>query len=284
MIPLRLILPEIHDYAGFIARDFAAATWRKSAVFRRAYPRKFRLYGVGVGKSGTHSLAAIFSRHHAAHEANFYRTAELSLRIREGESGPEIDRVIRERDERLFLEMESSHLLCELVPALVRLYPEARFILPLREPYAWLESALNQKIRVQHRPLPPAVPKLYAHRTGPVSTAPEEAAIAALGISSLDGLMGYYGKTAHSILAAVPAERLMVIRTQDISKRLPEIATFAGVPVESLKAEAAHQYKGVVKANLLQSIPRPYLKAIVERHAGSLIDRYFPETRAGAAG
>jgi len=283
MLPANLIIPEIHDYAGFITRDFAAATWRKWGIYRRAFPRKFRLYAVGVGKTGTHSMAAIFSRHHAVHEADFYRTLMIANRISKGETGQGIERIIRERDERLFLEMEASHLLIDFVPALVRVYPEARFILTIRDPYSWMESTLNQTLRVQHRPRPPVVGEFFLRRNGPPSSAPEEAHIAAMGLPSLDGMMGYYARAYSMLLDAVPQERLLVMRTPEIGKRLPEIAAFAGVPVQSLKPEAAHRYRGVVKAKLLQALPPDYLRGIVEKHASVLIARYFPDAKAPGA-
>lgn len=89
----------------------------KSAVKRTPLwpllrPRRIHIYGVGAPKTGTYSVAELFSEYRAGHEAH----PDTSLRIIQEErddtlSRDDVYRRLRQRDRRRRLEAEAAHFL-----------------------------------------------------------------------------------------------------------------------------------------------------------------------------
>lgn len=268
------------DRINWILPQIPVLTYRRLSFYRAVRARRFRLYNVGVGKSGTHSIAAVFARHHlAAHEPDALGTIGLVRHFHEGASVADIDAALLARDERLYLEVESSHLLNHFVPSLIRLFPEARFLLCLRDPWSWVRSLANQMLRTAW--MPADTPWRF-HRNlmyGPVSTAPEEAGLAANRISSIDGMMARYIETHRQLMGAIPGAQLLIIRTEEIGARLAEIAAHAGTSAHTLRREASHAYKSLQSSSPIDSLPPDYVDAIVERHCGDFAREWFPNSK-----
>jgi hypothetical protein len=79
------------------------------------------------------------------------------------------------------------------------------------------------------------------------------------------------------VLATVPRDRLLVIRTQEIAKDLPKIADFLEVPLKHLKPRRAQSFKAVRKIDLLSTLDEHYLDDKVNKYCRTLMDTYFPE-------
>src|SRR4029450_3240849 len=96
---------------------------------RSMSPRRLRLYGVGMGKSGTHSLAAVFERdYRAAHEPDAKELMELLFDVWAGvRPWSAVAQLLQDRDARLDLEVDASLVNGEVVSDLVALWPEGRF-------------------------------------------------------------------------------------------------------------------------------------------------------------
>ena len=110
--------------------------------------RKTHIYGVGTAKSGTHSIAAMFDdRLHTAHEAESEELIDIILAATDGHVGDvKLDRYLLERDRRLRLDIDSSQLNVYVLGRLVVLFPSAKFILTIRNPYSWLDSFINHQL------------------------------------------------------------------------------------------------------------------------------------------
>jgi hypothetical protein len=83
------------------------------------------------------------------------------------------------------------------------------------------------------------------------------------------------------MLAAVPPERLLVVRTHELGQSLSRVAGLLGVPRETLSAEGSHANRRRKDAGLLEAVSREYLASLVERYGGDLVARYFPGLRSG---
>ena len=85
-------------------------------------PRRFQAYCVGTPKSGTHSIAALFSPHYrACHEPEFLELWNKLFTVQDGLiSERELVRYVRARDKRLWLELDSSNLNFFLIDILVQ--------------------------------------------------------------------------------------------------------------------------------------------------------------------
>lgn len=247
-------------------------------LFRLRYPRKTHLYGVGTGKSGTHSLAAIFSDHlRTAHEPERAKVIDVILAVSAGRiNEEELRRYVLERDRRLWLEVDSSHLNFFLLDQLVELFSDAKFILTIRNPYAWIDSLINMQLgferfkkwiqlhNLRFRP------DLHAHIQ-------LEAPLKEKGLYTLDGYLAYWARHNRTVIDRVPKDRLLIIRTDKLAESMGEIAKFAGVSRSILNEERSHMFKAEKKFNVLRELDQNYLGDKMAQHCGDLIGEFFPE-------
>lgn len=182
------------------------------------------------------------------------------------------------RDRRLSLELDASHLNIFFLHKLVPLFPAARFILTIRDPYSWLDSFINHQLTHSASARWLAFrdfrfrPDVYVHR-------PEEMILKDHGLYTIDGYLSYWGWHNRKAIAAVPEEQLLIVRTDQLTERLDEIASFAGLPKARLKKEKSHSFKARKKFGLLDKVDRQFLEAKIAEHCGGLVTRYFPDFR-----
>jgi hypothetical protein len=240
--------------------------------------RRLHAYCIGNAKSGTHSVAGLFAREYrAAHEPE---PEELARAAVAAESGllnqPDLARLLRERDARLMLEMDASIFNFFVLDGLVREFPDARFLLLIRDCYSWVDSFVNHQLA---RPTAPQHgwfspwwfrPERFRHsdKAGVLSES---------GLYPLECYLHAWAEHVERSVATVPPERLLVIRTQDLAGSAGRIAGFLGVPPESLDLSRSHEYRADVKFRVLSKIDRDYLEAAVERRCRAIMTAYFPD-------
>jgi hypothetical protein len=245
--------------------------------------RRTRLYCVGIGKTGTHSIATMFTRNvRSAHEPERLELAEKILaRHDQRISEQEMAKWILERDRRLALEVDSSFLNIDLLPILLHKFPDARFLLTIRDCYTWCNSIINEMVRSADR-IKPVLKEMASSRYQPhlFKYAPEEQLLKEKGLYTLAGYFAYWAKHNSTILNTVPPERLLVVRTDQIGKSAFEIANFAGLPRRAVRVERTHEYRNPAKQDIIRQIDRNFLQAKVEEHCQPLMTRFFPEIRS----
>ncbi len=248
--------------------------WLKPIVYRR----HFRAYCVGVPKSGTHSISRMFAAgHRATHEG---RPGPLAEKIFERAAGTLGDDVLvewlRTRDRRLWLELEAAHPLHYFADLLATTWPDAKFVLTVRDPYSWVNSEINQNLASPdegvwyelrlHR---------YAHRNAEFTAG--DAALERPGLFPLTAYLQYWNEHNRFVLDSVPAERLMVVPTSKIKERRFEIAEFVGGDPNRLDVGKSHAFARPVKSfDVLTSVDRAYLDEMVAEYCGELHRQWFP--------
>lgn len=244
--------------------------------------RRVRLYCLGTNKSGTHSIAGMFSRHmHTQHEAE----AELLIQtILDAASGriarEEMTRWVCARDRRLALEVDSSQLNFFLHDILLSEFPDARFVLTIRDCYAWLDSLINHVLN--HPQASPTWTQMRDFRFRPdlFTHAPEEQLLKENGLHTLDGYLSYWAAHNGQVVDRTPADRLLVVRTEQIRHRAFEIAGFAGLPHHTVNLERTHSFKSPRQFNIVRQLDRDFLEQKVEKYCRPLMLRFFPEIRS----
>lgn len=246
--------------------------------------RRRHLFCVGLPKAGTESVARLFSRKfRSAHEPRYVETIELACAFEAGQlSIHEVTDALIERDREMRLDMEASHVMARFAPALADTFKEARFILTVREPISWLDSELNQCINYPNNNTTLGFAPWIRLRNvcyGPIPAdrPSEELALATYQLHSLDGMLGYWQRHISGVLKGIPGDRLLVLRVEDLSRSLEQIARFADVSVSSLAAERSHSHKAPVQHRVLDSIPADYLRRKVAQHCGMLCETYYPD-------
>lgn len=253
----------------------------KRACRRISYVRKARLYCVGTAKSGTHSIASMWDDTvRAQHEAQSAALIGKITEIARGEvSNPDVRRYIRGRDRRLKLDVDSSQLNFFLLDYLLEEFRDAQFLLTVRDCYSWLDSFINDSLRREARDDWLEF-RAFRFRADQFQHPLEELALMSKGLYTLDGYLSYWSSHNEKVLAAVPAERLLIVKTNDITKRADEIAEFAGLPTASIRAAGSHSFKNPHKFSVLGELDRDYLESKIRQHCSRVMERLFPEIRS----
>lgn len=250
---------------------------RPPSLIERLRPRRLRVFGIGSPKSGTHSLAGVFENHYrTAHEPEALVLVELICAVAEGRAtGEDLARYLRGRERRLRLEVNCAGLNGLVVEHLVPLSSRTRFVLTLRDPWSWLASLIDHSLRGD--PAPPYVRLRQLRYGGEGAHPPQEQALADAGLFTLDGYLHSWAERNQRALEVVPPERLLVVRTDELSERLEDLAAFVGCPPEHLDRSRSHEYAAPERSGLLDQLDPAYVRDRVEAHAADLLGRYFPE-------
>ena len=242
-------------------------------------PPRSRLYGIGPGKTGTNALASVFTGVAAAHEAEAGTVIDAVMGYQSRSiRWTELRDLVVDRDRRLGLAVDVSNLHIFLVDLLVELSETAKFVLTVRDPYSWLDSILNHYLA---RPPTSHLRRFADWRFGHGRTIPqaEERSLHELGLHPLEGYLSYWRNHIQTALDAVPSDRLLVIRTDQIAAEADRIAAFAGIPPDCVRRAAIREYRNPHKRPVLEGIPRDHLVSQVERHCEPVLTRLFPEVR-----
>lgn len=248
---------------------------------------RFKAYCVGIEKSGTTTIHAMFSKggYRSAHGPGIRFLIYKILAYVDGKISKEkLVQYIEHRSKWLDLEMESSHELHEVVDILVNSFSEAKFILTMRDCYSWLESALNVYVylslrerywRFDH------IAKFVDFRFNTNSPhAKEEKLLADYGLYTLDGYLSYWRKHNENIIDLVPKNKLLILKTNDINHRTHDIEKFLGIKQGSLPTDVRENIAKKKPFNLLSAIDKNFLEEKVALHCGQLMNQYFPEIKS----
>ncbi len=245
-------------------------------------PRQARLYCVGGPRTGTHSVAAIFDRTvRSRHEADFRASTDLVVGHHEGRvTFDELRAFVRRRDERLRLDVDSSHVHMFLIDAIRAEFEDARFLLTIRDCYTWVDSALNHTLSSRKWSAADRRYLEFYFDAANLTWSPHDAFLRDLGLLSIDCYLAAWSRHNATALANAPADRLLVVRTDEISRRLADIATFAGLPAERIVP--GFRARGTARAShdVLRRVDPAFLADRVAAHCAPLMERYFPGIRS----
>jgi hypothetical protein len=230
-------------------------------------------FGVGTAKSGTHALASMF-RIRSAHEPQ----AEILLRLILGRHQGHIDAVIfsqfvAQLFQRLDLELSVSQINGYMIETLVSLYPEARFVLTLRDCNTWVRSFVNHQLT---RTLPPesawhAFRELRFKQEGHPHRA-EDRALKQRGLYSLGAYLSYWVQHNADVIKTVPARQLFIVPTHRLVPEAPRIAEFLGIDPVLIDTDAAHAFRGSYVRGPFDEMDDAYVAACTADFTRSLIE------------
>jgi hypothetical protein len=245
-----------------------------------ASPRKFRSYNVGIAKTGTNSIAALFGQYRAGHEFMFQETVEQIAAWREGLISLESFKAyVLDRDRQGNLEMDSATFNHHYLDILIQDFPEAKFIFTVRDCYSWLNSIVNMSIRSGN-----SIPdwmlrygKFFIGYEVERNTISSSQATLDKLPSAINKLLEYWQKSNQRILDWLPPERSLIVPTHKISKSLEQIANFVGVPPQSLVEQAKHSNQATPGYDWLKYVDQDFLEERCSFYCGSLMERLFPD-------
>lgn len=259
---------------GRLARKIRAAI----PIPRR---RRMHAYGIGPAKTGTTSLYAIFDANfRAAHEPDRVALIHLFQRDEAGEvSRAEVAAFLRKRDRKLQLEMDSSAMNRRYAALAAEIFPDARFIMTVRDPFTRTDSLINHLL---NNPLEGVARERadLIFRADRYRHAPEEDLLVAQGLHTLDGYLADYAQATVTAIDELPADRVLVVRTDRLRGSLGRMADFLGVPEKLLDPGRSHRFRAKRKHGILAQLDAGFVDRKVKFHCGELLERYFPEIRS----
>lgn len=245
-----------------------------SAHLRR---RRLHLYSVGAAKSGTTTVARMFRDYRAAHDLDAERFVPVSAAVLTGQYARDSRQVrfaLRRRSARFHLEVDSASFLNPVAGALASVFPNARFVLTLRDCFSWLDSCVEWDHKYPaHSPTmwTPLGRALFEH--SPLAFAPEEAALRDAGVESVASYLRVWTMQNTTVLDRVPSERLLVVRTEDLSDAADTLARFTGVPVGTV--HPAHANANDNRSGLLAEVPREFIVDRAREHCAAVMEKYW---------
>jgi hypothetical protein len=240
--------------------------------------RRFRAYVVGLPKTGTNSLVGIFGNYIGAHD--FWQNAmrEHLNAYRQGDiARARLAEFLRERDRAACVELDAGNLLLHALEFLAQDFPDAKFIGLLRDPFSWSNAQVNYFTLPKHQALnTPATPTGFpfdlprgnnSAKTELIQNFPRYA----------ESIIAHWANSTRALLAQLPRERSLVIRTHDISQRVDDLAQFIGVPAETLCRDQSHLNRARYHINVLQQCDRAWLREKFAALCNDLCTEYFPD-------
>ena len=254
-----------------LAEEPSAAPWVATMPARR-----FHLVCVGLPRSGVVSLSTLFRDFRTASE---YAEAESIRTLVNHHRGRLSDDALRDylarRDRESGLEMDAASFLHLAGDVLAGLSDETRFVLPVRDPDAWFESYAGELLRVLERlhargKAPPAWQRDYGEMLlgrfeWEEITAPEARRA---GLPELARrFLAHWARATGKMLESLPAERTLVLRTQDLGPMRDRLAAFVGLPAGALTGPSHSNAKPPGSAPL-DGLPEGWLSRTVAEICG----------------
>lgn len=252
--------------------------------------RQIHAYCIGAPKTGTHSVAGLFSQHYRSQhepmiaEMLFYSTLED---LQESD----IRAYLRQRDTRLQLDMESNHLLISFVDILVDEFPEAKFLITVRDCYSWLYSMINHHIifNADYASQDPDSEdiELYdwwdhwyhckvRHPENDYTNA--DKILSDYGVFPVKDYLHFWNCFYQKLLYSIPQNRRIILKTDQISSSRSRISEFLDIPHEHLSRTHSYLAKTKYFIDLKDLVKAVYVKECIELCCGELIKQYFPDS------
>ena len=254
--------------------------YRASILWHLAHKRKIHVYCVGTARSGTTSIAGLFRKHYrTAHQPEMKQLISVIIEAANGSIDEnEYLEFVKKRDKRLWLEADSSALNYFIIDFLVKEFKNAKFILTIRDPYTWLESFINHSLNIPDSGFETF--RRLRFRDSKLEYSKEEKILGENKLFTFDDyLSNFWALQNKKILKAVPKNRLLVIRSHEITSNIKKIADFLDISIDTLSPENSHLNKAKKRYEILSKIDKDCLEYKVNLHCKDLMHEFFPEIK-----
>lgn len=249
---------------------------KRTPVWKLMRPRTFHVYGIGAPKTGTVSLARIFGNYRSRHEPAPDQFIDILSSFKQGPENTNRIALLKNRDQQWRLHCEVAWYLSHVVDELLVAFPEAKFIVTVREPRSWLRSIIDQCINAHRKILDDGSIRIRDYSFG---TPPEKypcgypKEFEEYSLHTVDGYLKYWNFHYEKVLSAVLPGRRLLIQTKDLSHSIDHIAQFVGISSDSLVREASHRHRTSKKHNVTQKFSSAFLEAKIEEHCRDAISQ-----------
>ena len=239
--------------------------------------RRCRVYCLGLPKTGTVSIKGVFGNYRTAHEFMQWDTHQMVIKRNKGQATKaDLLAFLRDRDGAGCLEMDSAHFHRHYVDLLAEAYPDAVFVCLIRDCYSWLDSMINyftlpDREAIQARDLDNGMPFDL-----PQGACEAKEELVRNFDQYIDQPLAHWGREYRAMLAKLPAERSIVIRTHEIADAIDRIARLAGVPPDTLLMDRCHLNKATYHVKVLSRYDPAFLQQKFDLYCKTLMDQFYP--------
>jgi len=195
-------------------------------------PRQLNAICLGIPKSGTTSIANLFSNNYRnGHEVERKEHVKcIYSHFLKEISDSEYIQYLLKRDNRLWLDIESNCFLGYRPDLVHRAFPAAKFILTVRAPLSWLGSIFDNNINF---PIKKSITMKRWHtfffQPDNYHYHQEEIILKDYELYPVAAYLQYWVSANKSVIESIPKKQLLIINTNLISDSLFKIANFLDV-------------------------------------------------------
>ncbi len=223
-------------------------------------------------------MAGIFDDYRSEHHPDHHTRLSLAIGYLRGDvNAAQVEKTLRRRDRLLRLEMESSTLAGILIAPMVKACPEKKFILTIRDVYSWCDSWIDHNINS-----PPTAASLFGAldrirlRVEDFPPTAYDSLLVERGLSPLACYFQLWASHNTQVLQAVPEERLLVVKTEEILDRIPDMARWVGVPPHTLRTDRGRLFAAPRRHRVLALLDASYVRETAQRFCGTLMEQFYP--------
>lgn len=244
-------------------------------IRQKAQPKHHNILCIGMPKSGTTSIANLFSNgYRYEHEGErFKHVHKISSHHLKTISDSQYQKYLLGRAHRLWLDIESNCFLGYRPDIVYRAFPDAKYILTIREPYSWLNSIFDNNINF---PVTKGYTEKLWHefffKPTHYKFPDEELILKESNLYPIDAYLNYWVNANKSAIDSIPSSQLLILNTNQISNKLTSIANFVGIKKDSLNKNRTRMNITEKKHNIIDLLDQRYVKNKIEKICGQFIN------------
>lgn len=238
---------------------------------------------IGNFKTGTVSLDGLLGQQlKGAHEPHAYLFARTWFKYAKGRiSQDKWKEFLVRRSNALTLDFEASGFLTTEAPLLAELFPNAKFVLTIRDPESWCRSMLRHIIKnrtkLGYHYWEPVLRHWFTDQPEATSDKAEaywphaqhefpteESSLKNQDLYPLKGLLDYWQQSNVQAIETIPEERLLILDTKKLSESIEQLAMFLNLEVQRLRAAKSHLHASLSSSDPLAALDSGLLKHVCE--------------------
>ena len=241
------------------------------------HPRSLGAICLGTPKSGTTSLANLFSQNFRyEHEAERDRHVKIMSNHYQHHRPSDLQYIkyLRRRNKRLWLDVESNCFLGYRPDLTLKAFPDYKYILTVRHPMPWLNSIFDNNLNYKARP------GNTMSRWHNIFFKPErfdytkwDKPLKEAGLYSLDAYLNYWSRFNGDILQTIPQSQLLVLDTKSISHRLNDISGFLDIKQSLLSEKNSHKNMTTKQHRIIEQLDTSYIEDRINIICSNIIEQ-----------
>ena len=277
---LDIVMEILSDTLRCISKN-AELALKNTSIWKKMNTRRIHVYGVGAPRTGTLSLSKMFTpKYKSDHEPNYQNIIPIVAQ-KHGVKKRYTRRRIKEELNRERLEVHVSHILVYVLEEIKNEFSNCKFICTYRKPKRWITSMLNRRIKYPLKNMTKQHPgrmwKIWRRISLGVPYK-ESKKLPKNKLHSARKYLKYWSWHYRSVINKIPKERLLVIKTDNLSKSRKEVSKFLGIEKKELsKPKKNHETKNKIK--LKSVFDEEKVEEKIEKYCKSTIEKMEKRVR-----